>query len=103
MRQVYSRQLALTTGFLAIAVAAVFALIQSPEILESPRLAAVTVARSLPHPLAGFENCESCHGREGMKPYPISHLGWKNESCLKCHRIPGQVSSPGIQLREEGG
>lgn len=91
MREVYSRHLALTTGVLVVALVALFALIQSPEILESPKLAAVKVAGSLPHPVEGFEECASCHGPEKDYPYPINHLGWANESCSRCHsNTPGE-------------
>jgi len=82
----YSIQLAMMTGLLIILVAGAFALIQSPEMLESPRMEAMVVAQKIPHPIQGHENCESCHGLKDMKPYPIKHLGWKNESCMKCHR-----------------
>lgn len=88
MRRLYSRHLALMTGFLAVTGGFVFALIQSPEILESPQLASVMVGAPLPHKVAGFEDCESCHGLRGMKPYPINHTGWRNESCTRCHGNP---------------
>ena len=86
MRQAYSTQLAWVTGFLVLFIAGAFALIQSPEVLESPGIIAVTVGQAVPHPIEGHENCDSCHGRKGIKAYPINHLGWKKESCMKCHR-----------------
>lgn len=91
MRQAYSTQLAWVTGFLVLFIAGAFALIQSPEVLESPGIIAVTVGQTVPHPVEGHENCGYCHGIKEMKPYPINHLGWNNESCTKCHEaIPDQ-------------
>jgi len=86
MRQAYSTQLAIVTGILILFIAGTFALVQSPEVLESSGITAITVGQAVPHPIEGHENCDSCHGRKGMRAYPINHLGWKNESCTKCHR-----------------
>lgn len=86
MRQTYSTQLAWVTGGLVLLIAGTFALIQSPEIFESPSIVAVTVGQAIPHPMEEHENCSSCHGLKGMKVYPINHLGWDNESCGRCHR-----------------
>jgi hypothetical protein len=86
MRQTYSTQLAIVTGILILFIAGTFALVQSPEVLVSPAITAITVGQAVPHPIEGHENCDSCHGRNGMKIYPVNHLGWKNESCVKCHR-----------------
>lgn len=86
MRQAYSTQLAVVTGILVLFVAGAFALIQFPEVLESPGITAITVGQAVPHPIEGHEDCKSCHGRKGMKAYPINHLGWENGSCVKCHQ-----------------
>jgi len=86
MRQAYSTQLAIVTGILILFITGAFALMQSPEMLESPRMEAIVVAQEIPHPIEGHENCGSCHGLKGMMPYPIKHLGWENESCMKCHQ-----------------
>lgn len=101
MRQIYSRHLTLTTGVLVVALVAAFALAQSPEILESPRLAAVTAGRPLPHPVAGYEDCQGCHGREGMRPYPPDHWGWSDQSCTRCHATPAPTGS--TRTRPGGG
>lgn len=87
MRQAYSTQLAWVTGILVLFIAGTFALIQSPEVLESPGIIAVTVGQPVPHPVEGHEHCSSCHGIKEMKPYPINHLGWNNQSCAKCHEV----------------
>lgn len=82
MREVYSRQLAYIVGALAVAATAVFALIQSPETLSSPERSFLAI----PHPLDGHEQCDTCHGLRGERPYPVRHLGWSRKSCTKCHR-----------------
>jgi len=81
MREVYSKQLAIVVGVLIFMVNVIFALIQSPEILSARKKQSV----SIPHPIEGYEQCDTCHGMEGDWPYPIRHLGWSNQSCTKCH------------------
>lgn len=59
------------------------------------------VAASLiPHPIEGQEQCETCHGPNGMKPWPADHVGRPNESCTVCH-LPGPTPEPGATT--EGG
>jgi mono/diheme cytochrome c family protein len=82
MRQAYATQLAIVSGVLIVVVAIIFAAVQIPR-LERPSLAAA--APVIPHPIEGFENCVDCHGLTGPVPYPMSHLGWPNESCTQCH------------------
>ncbi|MDZ4185675.1 MAG: hypothetical protein U1D97_11935 [Desulfuromonadales bacterium] len=81
MREKYAMHLALASGGLIFLVTILFALVQSPDILS----ASVQTGADVPHPLAGYESCDSCHGREGMMPYPVRHLGWSNNSCQGCH------------------
>lgn len=97
MREIYSRQLAWITGVLTIAAVTAFALVQSPEVLESPRLAGVTAGRPLPHPVPGFERCEGCHGRDAMKPYPPSHWGWADAGCMKCHPAASSTETTDVR------
>ncbi|MCU0508102.1 MAG: cytochrome b/b6 domain-containing protein [Anaerolineae bacterium] len=60
------------------------------------------VAASLiPHPIEGQEQCETCHGANGMKPWPADHEGRPNESCTVCH-LPGPTPEPGATT-ESGG
>ncbi len=84
MRERYAIYLALATGCLVFLITMLFALLQSPEILSS----AVQKGRTIPHPVADRGQCDNCHGRAGIQPYPIRHLGWSNASCPKCHLAP---------------
>lgn len=81
MREKYSVYLALATGCLIFLVTTLFALLQSPEILT----ASVRGGVAMSHPVAGREQCDTCHGSAGIKPYPVRHLGWSNGSCTRCH------------------
>lgn len=87
MRQAFANQLAIVTGVLVILLSIVFALIQTPGIAETAVVAAAPV---IPHPLEGYEDCVSCHGRNEAVPYPANHLGWPNTSCTQCH-IPADA------------
>ncbi len=57
MRQRYSKWLAIISGILVLFVSVVFALIQSPEVLESPGLLSLTVAQPIPHSIEEHEDC----------------------------------------------
>lgn len=95
MRELYSTQLAVAVGVLTLIITAVFALIQSPELLDFQETAAVRSATAVPHPVEGQQRCNRCHGIKGVKPYPARHAGWSNESCMKCH-MPVNVAAPEI-------
>lgn len=90
MREKYSVYLALASGCLIFLVTILFALLQSPEILT----ASVQRGGAMPHPFAGKEQCDTCHGFSGIKPYPIRHLGWSNGSCIRCHPSPDMPGDP---------
>jgi hypothetical protein len=85
MREKYAVYLALASGGFVFLVTTLFALVQSPEILT----ASVRKGAAIPHPVAAHEKCDTCHGRTGMMPYPIRHLGWSNASCEGCHSPGG--------------
>lgn len=87
MRELYSTQLATAVGILTILITAVFALIQSPELLEFREKSAVRSAPAVPHPVEERGLCNSCHGPKGVKPYPSRHAGWSNKICIKCHGL----------------
>jgi hypothetical protein len=81
MRELYSFLLSIVAGLFIVIVTVIFAMIQSPEILYAPEREFM----SIPHTIKGRIQCDGCHGIKGIKPYPIRHLGWSNESCMKCH------------------
>jgi hypothetical protein len=81
MRELYSTQLAVIAGILVVTMTSIFALIQSPEKLSVLERTSI----NMPHPLTGYEECDTCHGLKGDSPYPVKHLGWSNSSCTKCH------------------
>ena len=45
----------------------------------------VAGATAIPHPVAGRENCRSCHGVTGQQPIPADHKGRTNDICQVCH------------------
>lgn len=51
-------------------------------------------APPIPHPTAGREDCLTCHGPEGFKPYPADHVGRPVESCTVCHAAPQAEPTP---------
>jgi cytochrome b subunit of formate dehydrogenase len=72
----------------------------SPEPTVTPEGAGVGVP--IPHPIAGQEQCLTCHAAGGMKPVPENHVGRPVESCQVCHK-PGAASTPGSSSGENGG
>lgn len=95
MRQAFATQLALASGVLVILLALVFALLQTPG---QAATTAVATAPLIPHPLAGYEDCVECHGRNGAIPYPANHLGWPNTSCTQCHLPADAAQGNGAPL-----
>lgn len=89
MRERYSNHLAAVTGVLIVLAAVAFALVQSPELWALSAGTAAAQARAVPHAIEGRGRCDRCHDRRGVRPYPIRHLGWSNESCTRCH-APGE-------------
>ena len=49
----------------------------------------------IPHPIAGQEQCLTCHAAGGMSPVPANHEGRPVESCQICHKSTGADSSAG--------
>ena len=56
----------------------------------------------IPHPIAGQEQCLTCHAADGMKPVPANHDGRPVESCQICHK-PGPASATDSSSGETGG
>ena len=43
------------------------------------------IGKPIPHAVAGKEQCDTCHGPQGVKPYPEDHALRPNISCQVCH------------------
>ncbi len=43
---------------------------------------------AIPHSVEGQSNCISCHGSNGVEPYPAFHAkdGFDNAACTNCHK-----------------
>jgi cytochrome b subunit of formate dehydrogenase len=70
-----------------------FAPLTTPPV-PSPTGGNQAIGAPMPHPVEGQEQCEACHGPNGMKPQPADHEGRPVESCLVCHQ-PGAATTPG--------
>ena len=57
----------------------------------------------IPHPIAGQEQCLTCHAAGGMKPVPANHDGRPVESCQICHKSAGADSSAGAAATPSAG
>ena len=57
----------------------------------------------IPHPIAGQEQCLTCHAADGMKPVPANHDGRPVESCQICHKSAGADSSAGAAATPSAG
>jgi formate dehydrogenase gamma subunit len=69
----------------------------------TPGPSVTQVAASLiPHPIEGREQCDTCHGPNGMLPWPPDHEGRPNESCTVCH-LPGPTPAPGATTGSDAG
>jgi hypothetical protein len=47
----------------------------------------ISCAPSIPHSVQAQKDCITCHGNNGIKPYPAWHAkrGYKNDDCSGCH------------------
>jgi len=49
----------------------------------------------IPHSLEGRrDQCLTCHGEGGFRPYPADHMGRTTETCLSCHQPAEELSQP---------
>jgi nitrate/TMAO reductase-like tetraheme cytochrome c subunit len=55
--------------------------------------APAVAAPTIPHQLAGMDQCDQCHSADGMKPVPDNHTSFTLDQCLLCHKPAG--SEPG--------
>jgi len=54
---------------------------------KGPADSAQSAPRPLPHAYnVNEKSCLACHGREGLKPVPVSHAGRTDDTCLLCHQ-----------------
>ncbi|HHY88872.1 MAG TPA: hypothetical protein GYA06_08140 [Chloroflexi bacterium] len=99
MRHAFANQLTMVIAMLVLVLAIIFAVAsnQMQPAPAAPQPAQTPAAgegeepgeqiSAIPHPLVGYENCSSCHGLNGMLPYPPDHEGWPDEYCAACHEV----------------
>lgn len=64
-----------------------------PTLVEGGQPEPVSIP-SIPHTLEGRrDQCLTCHGEEGFKPYPADHVGRTTDTCLSCHQEAATASS----------
>jgi hypothetical protein len=51
-------------------------------------------APDIPHPIAGREDCASCHGLGQVRPFPADHQGRADETCQGCHEVNAAEMAP---------
>jgi len=56
---------------------------------------APSVAPTIPHPLTGMGECQTCHGSGGVKPAPASHAAFTPDMCVNCHKVAETATAPG--------
>ncbi len=84
---------AITTLPAPVDAAPVFSpLTQTP--IPSPTVENNQLGAPIPHPIEGQEQCSTCHGPSGVRPYPADHAGRPDESCQICHS-PGTAADSG--------
>ena len=63
----------------------VFAPLTTPTPIPAATLDNSQLGKPIPHPVAGQENCLTCHAVGGTLPIPANHAGRPVESCQICH------------------
>lgn len=59
----------------------------SSDASGQPNAPAATTPPLIPHSLEGRrDQCLTCHGETGFKPYPANHKGRATDTCLACHK-----------------
>lgn len=94
MRQVFANQLAVVIGVLVLVVSMIFALIQSTGALGITQGPPDAQAPVIPHPVAGYLDCLSCHDLDEDVPFPLDHEGYANAVCTGCHIPSGAETFP---------
>ena len=49
----------------------------------------------IPHPIQEGIPCATCHGLDGLKPYPANHASFAEASCTGCH-VAAQDGGAGV-------
>lgn len=49
----------------------------------------ISCAPSIPHSVDAQKDCITCHGTNGVRPYPSWHAqrGYNNDDCSSCHDL----------------
>jgi hypothetical protein len=50
-----------------------------------PTQSSSPIAKAIPHPTTGLNDCLKCHGASAPKPFPVDHPWSTNEVCTACH------------------
>lgn len=59
----------------------------SSDASGQPNEPAATTPPLIPHSLEGRrDQCLTCHGENGFRPYPANHKGRATDTCLACHK-----------------
>jgi hypothetical protein len=66
----------------------------TPTPVPSPTVDNNQLGAPIPHPIEGQEQCSTCHGPNGVRPYPADHVDRPDESCQVCHS-PGVAADAG--------
>jgi hypothetical protein len=98
MREIYSRHLAIIVGIFVFIATVIFALLQTSDML----LEREWEREDMPHPVEGYEECNSCHGLDAEFPYPQNHQGWSIQSCTQCH-MPSDENTAAFQKSPDHG
>lgn len=88
MRRLFAWIVTLVIGSLVLALSALFAVMQSPKGPESPEAATNRSARPVPHSIENRKNCNRCHLPGSIAPFPADHMGFPENECTECHRVP---------------
>jgi len=62
------------------------------------------LARTMPHPVAGWEACRACHtsGMPGIKQMPPNHGSYSVARCTECHELGGNADIGLLALPQIG-
>ncbi len=56
----------------------------------------------IPHATAGRQDCISCHGQNGVRPFPQWHARkqFGNENCFTCHNMKNDSPTARLPLKD---